>query len=242
MKTTAPSSQEHQRPPSPRPRRPASVSLLAAAGLILSATGIGSAGADQTPAVVAQPATPAPTGPFPPPPPRFEEQAAPVGPPFGTDRATEFRRFTFTAALGPGMLAGPGERSLAMSYQLFRLGVGLNERLALVLGFAGVGTSSVNPRTMSDSWLKQDLWSAGLQVNLVPRLYVRGGMGVGLVSESVGDRTFSGGRGLAVEGAVGWELLQRQHVALAIEANGSHTHYPRESWQTAGLQLSVSLF
>jgi hypothetical protein len=241
MKPTAPVSQSER----PRPRRPTAVSLLAAAGLILGVTGIGSAGAAEPsgpPAVVAEPAPPPPTGPFPPPPPRFEGQAAPAGPAFEADRATDFRRFTFTVALGPGMLAGPGERSLAMSYQLFRLGVGLNERLALVLGFAGVGTSSVNPRTMSDSWLKQDLWSAGLQVNLVPRLYMRGGMGIGLVSESVGDRTFSGGRGLAVEGAVGWELLQLPHVALAVEANGSHTHYPRESWQTAGLQLSVSLF
>jgi hypothetical protein len=95
---------------------------------------------------------------------------------------------------------------------------------------------------MRDSWLKQDLWSAGLQASLLPRLYLRGGMGIGLVSESVGDRTFSGGRGLAVEAAVGWELVQLRHLAMAVEVNGSNTHYPRESWQTAGLQLSVSLF
>ena len=244
-----------------RPRVRRLVQLVAAA-VALGSAGLRAAAAQTTPeppppTVAAQPAPPPPTGAFPPPPPRFEDQAAAEGQSLvpreelpwsqdiaahSTDPAASVRRFSFTAALGPGMLAGPGERSLAMSYQLFRLGLGLNERLAIVLGFAGVGTSSVNPLTMRDSWLKQDLWSAGLQVNLMPRLYVRGGMGIGLVSESVGDRTFSGGRGLAVEAAVGWELLQMRHLAMAVELNGSNTHYPRESWQTAGLQVAVSLF
>src|SRR4051812_29887816 len=98
-------------------------------------------------AVAAQPAPPAPTGPFPPPPPRLSDQAGaeeagfPPGDELpwtggvtarGDERETSFRRLSFTAAVGPGMLAGPGERSLAMSYQLFRVGVGLNQRLAIV--------------------------------------------------------------------------------------------------------------
>jgi hypothetical protein len=205
--------------------------------------------------VVLEPAPPPPQGPFPPPPPEHVDPAAPAAtfftpdePPWGTLAAegqpveAPVRRFSFTAAIGPGLLVGPGERDLAMSYQLFRVGLGLDPRLTVVLGWAGVGTNSVNPATDRDSWLKQDLWSAGLQALVLPRLYLRGALGLALVSESVGELTFKGGRGLATEGAIGYELLQRRHVAVAVELNGSFSHYARESWKTAGLQLSVSLF
>jgi hypothetical protein len=228
--------------------------LLAAAAL---ASGVAHAqGAPAVAPAMMQPAPPPPSGPFPPPPPRHDGQPPPFDYPFsadqrsgappglvaGGDEGGGFRRFSATAAFGPGILVGPGERSLAMSYQLIRLGIGLDRNLALMFGFSGVGTSSVNPKTGNDSWLKQEVWSLGLQGNLLPRFYVRGGLGTGHVSESAGGQTFSGGRGLEAEGAVGYELLQRRHVALAVELNGSWTHYSRESWKTAGLQMSVSLF
>lgn len=220
--------------------------LFAAVSGVAGAAGAQSAG----------PAGPPPTGAFPPPPPRYDGQAPPpFDYPFNdspagaglADRGAEqgmssARRFSFTAGIGPGLLIGPGENALAMSYQLFRVGLGLDPNLALMFGYSGVGTSSVNPGTREDSWLKQDVWSLGLQGYPDPRVYLRGGLGMGLVSESTKSASFSGGRGLAAEGAIGYELLQRRHVALALELNGTWTHYPRESWKTAGLQLSVSLF
>jgi hypothetical protein len=232
-------------------------SLFALAGTL--AAGSGSAAAQTQPSgatVEPQPAPPPPSGAFPPPPPRSEDAAIPAAPwPGGGDgqlpwaegvsqrqQGNDVRRFSFTAAAGSGYLIGPGERSLALAYQLFRLGVGLDERLSLVFGFSGMGTSSVNPATGSDSWLKQNVWSGGLQVNLRRDLYVRGGLGLASVSETVGNRSFDGGNGLLIEGALGYELWQRRHVAIALELAGSTTHYARESWQTVGLQLAVSLF
>lgn len=219
--------------------RPPGLALVAMIGL----------GAAAPPPAAAQAPAPAPG--YPPPPPRFDGPPPPFEYPYTNEAAPTpapaptvagLRRLSFTAALGPGALIGPGERSLAVTYQLFRLGVGLAPNLALMFGFDGVGTNSVNPATGLDSWLRQDVWSLGLQAHVRPALYVRGGMGLGFVSEKAGGRKFSGGRGVSASAAVGYELLQRQHVALSLDLNASLTKYARESWKTAGLQVALSIF
>jgi hypothetical protein len=201
------------------------------------------------------PPPPLPAQGYPPPPPRFHGVGQP--PPFdypfeegpgGTPAVARpafegiYRPLSFTASVGPGALFGPGENEFALSYQLFRLGVGLDENLAAVFGYESTGTDSVNPATNEDSWLKQDIWSLGLQAHLERRLYFRGTMGLGYVSEKTASAKFSGGRGVSVATAVGYELLQYSHLALALDVHGSYTHYPRESWKTLGLQLAVSVF
>ncbi len=190
----------------------------------------------------------------PPPPPRLPDgpgadypfPVATAASPDATAASSEaggvYRRLSLTTAVGPGALFGPGERDLAVSYQLARLGVGLDKNIALLFGFEGVGTNTINPKTNSDSWLKQDTWSLGLQRHFPPRLYVRGGLGVSSVSEKSGNLAFKGGQGIAVSGALGYEIIQRTHVALAIDIHGSTSHYPRESWQTLGFDLAVSFF
>jgi hypothetical protein len=152
------------------------------------------------------------------------------------------RRFTFTAAIGPGALIGPGENALSVSYQLARLGLGLAPNLALLLSYEGAGTSSVNPKTMQDSWLKQDIVWAGLQHHFDRKLYLRGGLGMGFVSEKSGTESFSGGKGIAALVGFGYELLQRSHVAVAFDLHASLTHYPDESWKTLGADVAVTLF
>jgi hypothetical protein len=192
---------------------------------------------------------------YPPPPPRYPGEppldypfptsasgpaptgAFPAAPPSGV-----YRPFSFTAAVGPGALLGPGESSLAVSYQLFRLGLGVARNFSLLFAFEGAGTNSVNPGTHRPSWLKQDIWQLGVQSHLLQRLYVRGGLGVGFVSEKVGGRTFDGGRGVALCAGVGYELVQLWFAAVALDLHGSTTRYERESWQTAGLDLAVSFF
>jgi hypothetical protein len=69
-----------------------------------------------------------------------------------------------------------------------------------------------------------------------------GGFGLGFVSEKSAGRSFSGGRGSSVTAGVGVEILQRTHLALGLDLHGSYTGYASESWQTAGLDLSLSFF
>jgi hypothetical protein len=154
-----------------------------------------------------------------------------------------YRPFSFTVGVGPGTLIGPGEpNNVAISYNLFRLGFGIASNLQFVLAFEGTGTTSVNPLTGLDSWLRQDQWLLGIQYYLVPRLYLRGGVGVGSVSEHTEFDSFDGGTGVAMAGAIGFEFVQTPHVALALDLNGSVTQYARERWKTAGVNLTLAFF
>jgi hypothetical protein len=226
-------------------RRRSPLLLVAAAILGLAAP------ARADPAAEVTPVGPA----FPPPPPRYSGEPPldypfpssttapiPTGPLPGTPMSGVYRPFSFTAAVGPGALLGPGESALAVSYQLFRLGLGVARNFSVLFAFEGAGTNSVNPATNRESWLKQDIWQLGVQSHLRQRLYVRGGLGVGFVSEKVGGRTFDGGRGMALCAAVGYEVVQLWFAAVALDLHGSTTRYARESWQTAGLDLAVSFF
>lgn len=155
--------------------------------------------------------------------------------------ARDLSGFNLTLALGPGGLNGPGERALALGYQL-RVGYGIDRNLVILVGLEGAGTNSVNPKTQAKSWLKQEMVWLGLMGRLGRTAYLRTGVGVAAVSEKTDTMTFEGGNGLAVVGAVGWDIYESGPVALAIELAASHAHYAVESWQTFGLQVAVSLF
>jgi hypothetical protein len=163
----------------------------------------------------------------------------PEGPGAG---ARDYRGFSLTLGVGPGGLFGPGEQALALSYLPCRLGYGIAPNLMLVLAYEGMGTNSVNPHTHQDSWLYQNIVWLGLQGRLRSQVYLRGGMGMSSVGEKTSSESFSGGHGMAVLGAIGRDIFTADHVALAIEVNASYARYPRESWQTLGLQLAASFF
>jgi hypothetical protein len=157
-------------------------------------------------------------------------------------RAPTYRPLSFSFSIGPGALVGPDESDLALTYFL-RLGIGLAPNLSLVVGFEGAGTNSVNPETRLDSWLKQETFLLGLQAHLGRGVYVRGSIGESKISETTTDYDYySGGSGITFSGAIGYEFLQLQHLALALDLNGSTTRYAHESWQTAGLNLAMSFF
>jgi hypothetical protein len=147
-----------------------------------------------------------------------------------------------TLAAGPGGLFGPGERDLALSHNLVRVGVGIGRNLSLVFGFEGAAGSSVNPATGAQSTLRQDTLSVGIQHHLGPRLYYRAGAGIGFISELTKRQSFSGGQGLALAGGLGYELVEWPRVALGLELVGSHIIYRTESWQTVGLHLALAMF
>jgi hypothetical protein len=144
--------------------------------------------------------------------------------------------------VGPGALVGPGEHELAITYNLFRLGFGIAPNLSLVLGYEGAGTNSVNPDSGLNSWLKQETLLFGLQYHFGRGFYVRGAVGEGSVTETTDFAHYSGGSGVALSGALGYEFYQSHHVALALDLNASNTRYSTESWQTAGLNLALSFF
>jgi hypothetical protein len=206
---------------------------------------------------------PPPTG-YPPPPPRYPSGGGyPGNPPpsywapaqprqWGTYPGVSgvYRPFSFTIGIGPGYLRGPDETSdIGLSYNLFRLGFGVVPNVSVMLEFQGTGTNSISPLTDEYSWLKQENWLIGLQVHFLRRLYVRGGVGAGFVSEHTATTDVSGpGAGLALAGAIGYEFVQTPHVALGVDLNGSVTNYGRaadggrEVWGTTGLNLAVSFY
>jgi hypothetical protein len=158
-----------------------------------------------------------------------------------------YRPFSFTIGVGPGTLASGDvdeDAALGLSYNLFRLGFGLAPSLQFTVAFEGMGRNSVSPQTNEDSWLKQENWMLGIQYHLLSRLYFRGSVGIGHISEhtdSVSNENPS--TGIAVGGALGYEFLQTNHVALALDLNAGVTEYAHnETWSTFGLNLALTFY
>lgn len=197
------------------------------------------------PPPVAAPAPP-PYGPPPPPPPRYYQGRRPARayryPTYQPVTDDVYRPVSLTFGVGPGALFGPGEQKFALSYNLFRLGIGVATNLSFVFSFEGAGSNSVSPRTREDSWLRQTIYGFGLQYHFARRYYARVGMGWGSVSEETDSYVASGGTGIAGVGALGVELSRGPFLALGLELAGSHTAYSNESWQTAGLNLTVAFY
>jgi hypothetical protein len=164
-------------------------------------------------------------------------ESYPPPPPTGV-----FRAFSLTVAVGPGALIGPGEQTLGVSHNLVRLGWGVARNLSSFVSFEGAHAPSVNPRTHQRSWLRHDTVSVGMQLHFRRRAYVRGSLGFGFVGEETRTHSFSGGSGVAMTGALGWELVQLARHAVAVELAGNITRYPTEFWGTTGLNLTVSFF
>lgn len=217
------------------------------------------------------PASASPTPPqgYPPPPPRYPQQQPgyqyPQYPPTYYAPAQQrrgwgyypqhegvYRPFSFSIGVGPGYLHGWGtdadgkadaESDVALSYNLFRLGFGVVPNVSFILEFQGMGASTRTKDIYNEaSWLRQENWLLGIQYHFLQRMYLRGGFGAGFISESSNTAEFSGGTGMAMSGAIGWEFVQTPHVALALDANGSVTKYSNQYWSTAGLNLAVSFF
>ncbi len=190
----------------------------------------------------AQPGPPPPALPPPyQPPDGFAYYSAPP-PPEPPPAPGVHRLISVTFGVGPGMLIGPGETDVALSYSVVRLGIGIIRNLQFVASYEGAGTSSTSPATDESSWLSQNQWVFGLQFFFLQRLYARAGMGVGTVHESTDNAEFNGGTGLNFSGGAGVEFLQTQHVALGAEMNASTTRYSDESWETIAWNLTLTLY
>jgi hypothetical protein len=196
---------------------------LFATALLLAVLGRARPAAADEPALSMLP--PVPPGYYPPPPP-----------------TGIYRPISLTIAAGPGALWGPGESDFAVSYNLFRVGFGVARNVAVVAGFEGVGASSFNPDQHVDSWLRQEVWFLGAQFFVRPQLHVRLCAGMGAVAEVTATKTYSGGKGVALSGGLGYELVQLAGTAVGVELYVNTTRYPTESWEMAGLNLALSFF
>jgi hypothetical protein len=163
--------------------------------------------------------------------------AFPPPPPTGV-----FRAFSLTIAGGPGVLVGPGEQAAALSHNLLRFGWGLARNLSVYVSLEGVRAPSISPATHRSSWLRHDTVSLGAQYYYVPRVYVRGGLGVAWVGEKTGDLDLDGGTGLAGIAAVGVDLVQLPRSAVSLEIAGTTARYATEWWGSTALNLALTLF
>jgi hypothetical protein len=188
--------------------------------------------AQEAPAETAWTAAPAPEGPS-----RAAPETYPPPPPTGV-----YRRFSLSVAAGPGALIGPGEQALALSHNVLRVGWGLARNLTFFASLEGARAPSVNPRTRKSSWLRHETLSMGVQHHFWQFAYLRGMVGGGLVGEETDTESFSGGYGVALSGAVGWELAQAQRMAVAVELAANITRYPTEFWGMTGLNLTFTFF
>jgi len=235
-------------------KRTVSVLAVALAALCIARVSL----AQGAPAPGSAPPAPAMQPPpnYPPPPPRYPSGGYPNAPTYYAPAQPRqwmsypevsgiYRPLSFTIGVGPGYLTGPqNTHELAISYNLFRLGFGVIPNLSFVIEFQGTGVNTVNETYGEYSWLKQENWLIGLQYHFLRRMYVRGGIGAGFVSENTESFDIPGpGTGLATAGAIGFEFVQTPHVALALDLNGSVTKYARkEYWGTTGLNLAVSFY
>jgi hypothetical protein len=151
-----------------------------------------------------------------------------------------FRPFSFTFGAGPGILRGPGERDMALTYG-FRVGIGVAPNVAFLVGLDGGGISTTS-FSGDESWLSQNIWSFGTQIHFLRRFFARAGLGIGHLREETDFETFYGGNGVAFVGGAGFELVQSPDVALALELFGVSTRYASEIWSHGGVQFTLAVF
>jgi hypothetical protein len=163
-----------------------------------------------------------PQGPFPPPPPR------------GTSR-------TISAALslGPGWLSlhdALGTDGQAATGFAARVGMVVAPEWNLVLGIDRTSTDR------DGATFSQTAGLLGVQLFLVPRLYLGAAAGLAWVAQSGVPDGLTDGPGLALSGTIGVEAFRRPHWAFTVELTLTHAQYEQEAWQMGGLRLGLTVF
>jgi hypothetical protein len=129
--------------------------------------------------------------------------------------------------------AGDGFASAALSYGL-RLDARLAGPLSLVLGYEGWAhrpEPDVLPRPLGAV-------TAGLQWWLVPFLYLRAGVGAGVLGPCSGEEGWYPAAGAAA----GLDFRVAAHGSVFVELAGISVRLPRSDWNTATVNVGVSFF
>jgi hypothetical protein len=125
-----------------------------------------------------------------------------------------------------------------------RLGFGLTRRWLLMLGLEGMSFVGENSEGQ-DVGISHRLWMLGAQVFPIERLYLRAGFGLAVVSDDLSNESDSGP---GVLGGIGFEFVQTNNVALALEwastvSNIRNRSFQRdELWWVNGVNLAVSFY
>ncbi|HEY0707043.1 MAG TPA: hypothetical protein VGG33_09605, partial [Polyangia bacterium] len=207
---------------------------------------------------------PYPAQPYPPPPPASPEAPAPApappgppaypyGPPPGYRPPAPYyyypppaahrglyRPFSISAGLGGGTLSMPDfgfdERDSEGGYSyLVRIGFGIAPNLQVFLGIDGMGISEPTTDLTVTNYL------IGVQYFVIPRLYLRGGLGIANVTESDAIVT-SSAAGQGFLGGIGLELAQGDNVSFAVEFNSSASRFSAGTYFANGLSFTLSFF
>jgi hypothetical protein len=185
-----------------------------------------------------QPAPEPPAEPAPTPPPvyRVPPPTYYYYPPPAAHRGL-YRPFTISAGLGAGVLSIPGaprENQLGYNY-LARIGFGLGPDFIVYVGVDGTGVSQPGYDVNQTNYL------IGVQVFVVPRLYLRGGLGIAGVSEGSDDGGGSAA-GQAFLAGMGIELVQGDSLAFALEGTWSVARFRYGAYFSSALSFSLSFF
>lgn len=179
--------------------------------------------------------------PLPPPPPRRAAGGYGAGsePYFGPPEDGVYRPLSFTLGAGLGFIRGNDlpdpDLVQGISYAL-RLGFGVQEDLLLTLGFEG--SSARKDGTLGT----QEAFLIGIQYFLAQVFYVRGAMGVANQVEEDATAIYMDQNGFGLQGALGLDLVQSEHVALSLEGMVLHGRYSEETWTGGGLSLLFTLY
>jgi hypothetical protein len=141
-----------------------------------------------------------------------------------------------SGGLGFGFLNLPefdGERDSFGGYgYTVRVGFGLTPDLIVFFGIDGIGLSEP---TFD---LSQTNYVVGAQYFVIPRLYLRGGIGIASVSEDGRDTA----TGQAFLGGLGVELAQGESTAFAIEYTASAGRFRSGTYIGNALSFLLSFY
>ncbi len=143
-----------------------------------------------------------------------------------------------TVGLGPSILSVPesGKHQHRLGYgYLARLGFGLTPDFIVFLGIDGTGLSD------PDYTLAQTNYLIGVQYFVLPRLFVRGALGIAGISEDTEDGS-SGAAGQSFLGGIGVELIQGDSVSFSAEIFSSIARFKSGTYFSNALGFTLSFF
>ena len=167
----------------------------------------------------------------------------PPPPPPPMPRATTDRPFMLGGSLGLGVLhydqdIGMSTSAAAAGYSV-RLGFGVAPRLMLLLSIDGASTGD------EYTVFNQTVYTAGLQMFLTRQLFVRGGVGMGNITQrdSDGNYLVFGAAGLGVTASLGVELLQGYNWSLELAGQLIAGFYSNnEQWSSGAVNIGFNFF
>ncbi len=178
-------------------------------------------------------------------PPRYPYHYPPPPPP---PRPRGQRRgLTLGAGIGfGGLTATDGNKTWSfeggLSYT-FRVGLAVAPNLVLMWNCEGTVTT-FRDELDDSAQLNQTAHLAALQIFLLDRLWLKGGIGAAHLDYETSVVSFRGDWGLAGMVGIGFELIQGRNTSLDIEFSSTLARYSDlgETWNNTGLNFAINWY